>query len=153
MAVIRLLLHNALRVDEACAADVADLCADAGHRVLRVTRKGARKAKIPLTPAAGSALDRVTKTTVFITDFAEFGAMNEVYGERLGTHRPARSTVQIAEQARHGGSGSGTSTPCATNSLTFLVYTEHARLALVLKDDDDHVVESRHRLARARRPA
>ena len=32
-AVIRLLLHNALRVDEACAADVGDLGADAGHRV------------------------------------------------------------------------------------------------------------------------
>ena len=46
--------------------------------------------------AAGSGLDRVTKTTVFLTDFAEFGAMNEVYGERFGTHRPARSTVQIS---------------------------------------------------------
>jgi hypothetical protein len=56
-AVVRLLLHNALRVDEACAADVADLGADAGHRVLRVTRKGARKAKIPLTPPTGAALD------------------------------------------------------------------------------------------------
>jgi integrase/recombinase XerD len=56
-AMIRLLLHNALRVDEACAADVTDLGADAGHRVLRVTRKGARKAKIPLTPATGAALD------------------------------------------------------------------------------------------------
>ena len=32
-AVIRLLLHNALRVDEACAADVTDLGVDAGHRV------------------------------------------------------------------------------------------------------------------------
>ena len=46
--------------------------------------------------AAGSGLDRVTKTTVFLTAFAEFGAMNEVYGERFGTHRPARSTVQIS---------------------------------------------------------
>jgi hypothetical protein len=34
-AVIRLLLHNALRWDEACGADVAGLGADAGHRVLR----------------------------------------------------------------------------------------------------------------------
>ena len=50
-AVVRLLLHNALRVDEACAADLADLGEDSGHRVLRVVRKGARKAKIPLTPA------------------------------------------------------------------------------------------------------
>jgi site-specific recombinase XerD len=56
-AVIRLLLHNALRVGEACAADIADLGADAGHRVLRVTRKGARKAKVPLTPATAAVLD------------------------------------------------------------------------------------------------
>jgi site-specific recombinase XerD len=56
-AVVRLLLHNALRVDEACAADVTDLSEDSGHRVLRVVRKGARKAKIPLTPATMAALD------------------------------------------------------------------------------------------------
>ena len=57
-AVIRLLVHNALRVDEACAADIADLGADAGHRVLRVMRKGGRRgARVPLTPAAAAALD------------------------------------------------------------------------------------------------
>jgi integrase/recombinase XerD len=56
-AVIRLLLHNALRVDEACAAGIADLGEDSGHRVLRVTRKGARKAKVPLTPATVAALE------------------------------------------------------------------------------------------------
>src|SRR5262249_59214543 len=56
-AAVRLLLHNALRVDEACAAAVADLGADSGHRVLRVTRKGNRKAKIPLTPRTCGALD------------------------------------------------------------------------------------------------
>ena len=53
----KLLLHNALRVDEACAADIADLGEDCGHRVLRVVRKGARKAKIPLTPATVVALE------------------------------------------------------------------------------------------------
>ncbi len=56
-AAVRLLLHNALRVDEACAADIADLGEDSGHRVLRVVRKGARKAKIPLTPATVAALE------------------------------------------------------------------------------------------------
>jgi integrase/recombinase XerD len=56
-AVIRLLLHNALRVDEACAADIADLGEDSGHRVLRVVRKGARRAKVPLTPATVAALE------------------------------------------------------------------------------------------------
>jgi 2-iminobutanoate/2-iminopropanoate deaminase len=43
--------------------------------------------------AAGSGLDKVVKCTVFLADFAEFAAMNEVYGQRFGQHRPARSTV------------------------------------------------------------
>ena len=42
---------------------------------------------------AGSGLDRVVKCTVFLVDFAEFAAMNEVYAQRFGQHRPARSTV------------------------------------------------------------
>jgi 2-iminobutanoate/2-iminopropanoate deaminase len=46
--------------------------------------------------AAESSLDRVTKTTVFLADLADFQAMNEVYGERFGTHKPARSTVGAA---------------------------------------------------------
>jgi integrase/recombinase XerD len=56
-AVIRLLLHNALRVDAACAADIADLGEDSGHRVLHVVRKAARKAKVTLTPATVAALE------------------------------------------------------------------------------------------------
>jgi len=46
--------------------------------------------------AAGSDLDRVVKTTVFLTDMADFAAMNEVYGKAFGSHRPARSTVAVA---------------------------------------------------------
>jgi 2-iminobutanoate/2-iminopropanoate deaminase len=49
---------------------------------------------------SGSGLDRVTKTTVFLTDLADFGAMNEVYGERFGSHRPARSTVPVSALPR-----------------------------------------------------
>ena len=49
---------------------------------------------------AGSGLDRVTKTTVFLTDLADFAAMNEVYAERFGGHRPARSTVPVASLPR-----------------------------------------------------
>ncbi len=52
--------------------------------------------------AAGSGLDRVVKTTVFLTDLAEFTAMNEVYAERFGGHRPARSTVPVASLPRGG---------------------------------------------------
>jgi reactive intermediate/imine deaminase len=46
--------------------------------------------------SADSSLDRVTKTTVFLADLADFQAMNEVYAERFGTHKPARSTVGAA---------------------------------------------------------
>ena len=46
--------------------------------------------------SADSSLDRVTKTTVFLADLGDFQAMNEVYGERFGTHKPARSTVGAA---------------------------------------------------------
>jgi len=56
-AVIRLLLHNALRVDELIKADLADLGYDRGHRVLHVTRKGARRARVPLAPATVAALE------------------------------------------------------------------------------------------------
>lgn len=50
--------------------------------------------------AAGSGLDRVVKTTVFLTDIGDFAAMNEVYAKRFGDHRPARSTVGVAALPR-----------------------------------------------------
>ncbi len=46
--------------------------------------------------AAGSGLDNVVKTTVFIKDMNEFAAMNEVYGEYFKENPPARSTVEVA---------------------------------------------------------
>ena len=45
---------------------------------------------------AGTGLDRVIKTTVYLVDMADFGAMNEVYARAFGDHRPARSTVAVA---------------------------------------------------------
>jgi len=46
--------------------------------------------------AAGSGLERIVKTTVFLTDLANFQGMNEVYAQHVGEDRPARSTVGIA---------------------------------------------------------
>ncbi|MBM4164881.1 MAG: reactive intermediate/imine deaminase [Lentisphaerae bacterium] len=46
--------------------------------------------------AAGSGLDAVVKTTVFLTDLADFAAVNAVYAEAFGAHRPARACVQVA---------------------------------------------------------
>jgi 2-iminobutanoate/2-iminopropanoate deaminase len=45
---------------------------------------------------AGTDLQRVVKTTVFLVDMADFAAMNEVYARHFGEHRPARSTVAVS---------------------------------------------------------
>ncbi len=50
--------------------------------------------------AAGSGLDRVVKTTVFLVDLADFDALSVVYNEYFGAYRPARSTVQVARLPR-----------------------------------------------------
>lgn len=46
--------------------------------------------------AAGASLSTVVKTTVFLADMGEFGAMNEVYASWFSAEPPARSTVQVA---------------------------------------------------------
>ena len=46
--------------------------------------------------AAGSGLEKVVRSTVFLKDMADFAAMNEVYGRYFTTAPPARSTVQAA---------------------------------------------------------
>jgi 2-iminobutanoate/2-iminopropanoate deaminase len=46
--------------------------------------------------AAGSSLNKVVKTTVFLKGMGDFATMNEVYGRHFGQHRPARSTVEVA---------------------------------------------------------
>lgn len=45
---------------------------------------------------AGSSLQDVVKTTVFLSDMNDFTAMNEVYARHFGDHRPARAAVQAA---------------------------------------------------------
>ena len=45
---------------------------------------------------AGTGLDRLVKTTVFLIDLDDFGAMNEVYASHVGSSPPARATVQVA---------------------------------------------------------
>ena len=45
--------------------------------------------------AAGSSLDAVVKTTVFLTNLDDFAGMNEVYARSIGSTPPARSTIEI----------------------------------------------------------
>jgi 2-iminobutanoate/2-iminopropanoate deaminase len=46
--------------------------------------------------AAGSSLENLVKTTVFLTDLGDFQAMNEVYTRHVGDRPPARSTVEVS---------------------------------------------------------
>ena len=50
--------------------------------------------------AAGSSLDRVVKTTVYLADMGEFAAMNEIYARYFSATKPARATVQVARLPR-----------------------------------------------------
>ncbi len=45
--------------------------------------------------AAGSSLDNVLKTTIFLADMNDFAVVNEVYEEGFGSHKPARATVAV----------------------------------------------------------
>jgi len=47
--------------------------------------------------AAGSGLDKLVKTTVFLLDLADFAGMNEVYARHVGDRPPARSTIGVSQ--------------------------------------------------------
>jgi 2-iminobutanoate/2-iminopropanoate deaminase len=49
-----------------------------------------------LLEGEGSSLADVVKTTVFLIDMADYAAVNEVYAEAFGDHRPARSCIAVA---------------------------------------------------------
>ena len=46
--------------------------------------------------AAGSGVDRLVKTTVFLTDLGDFAGMNEVYARHVGEAPPARATIEVS---------------------------------------------------------
>jgi 2-iminobutanoate/2-iminopropanoate deaminase len=47
--------------------------------------------------AAGSSVEKLVKTTVFLQDLGDFARMNEVYAKHVGGSPPARSTVEVAK--------------------------------------------------------
>lgn len=55
---------------------------------------------VAVLEAAGTSLERIVKTTVFLADMNDFAAMNEVYARYFAGEFPARSTVQAARLPR-----------------------------------------------------
>lgn len=52
---------------------------------------------IAVVEASGSSRERILRTTVYIADIAHWPAFDAVYAEMLGTHRPARTVVPVAQ--------------------------------------------------------
>ncbi len=61
----------------------------------KATRRSLDNVKAILEEA-GSSLEKVVKTTIFLDDMNNFAKVNEVYGEYFSNHKPARSCVQVA---------------------------------------------------------
>ena len=76
-------------IDPAAGKIVAEDVVGQTHQVMRNLREVLRQ--------AGTDLDNVVKTTVFLADMGHFRAMNEVYGGYFGDKPPARSTVEVAQ--------------------------------------------------------
>lgn len=76
------------------AIDPATGAVEAGD-VFSQTRRVMENVKAILA-AAGTSLDAVVKSTIFLKSMADFSAMNEVYGSYFPSNPPARATVEVS---------------------------------------------------------
>lgn len=83
-----LFISGQIPIDPATGNLIAGDIAAMTHRVFANIRE--------ILAAAGTSLDQVVRTTVFLADMNDFAAMNEVYATYFGQPAPARSTVQAA---------------------------------------------------------
>ena len=79
-------------IDPKTGEFVSDIVSEQTEQVLRNLGEVLR--------AAGSSLDAVVKTTVFLADMDDFAEMNEVYGRFFSENKPARATVEAARLPR-----------------------------------------------------
>jgi 2-iminobutanoate/2-iminopropanoate deaminase len=83
-----LFVSGQIPIDPESGAMVEGDIAVQTHRVLRNLAA--------ILQAAGSSLDRVVRTTVYLADMGDFAAMNDVYGTYFTSPAPARATIQAA---------------------------------------------------------
>ena len=92
-ALISLLALNGLRVSEATGADIEALGTGRGHRTLAITRKGGKKAVIPLAPRTARGIDLV------IGERCEGPIFTTPAGQRLDRHGAGRTVRRVARRA------------------------------------------------------
>jgi integrase/recombinase XerD len=92
-ALISLLALNGLRVSEATGADIEALGTERGHRTLAITRKGGKKAVIPLAPRTARAID------LAIGERCEGPIFTTQAGQRLDRHGAGRIVRRVARRA------------------------------------------------------
>lgn len=99
-ALVALLLLNGLRISEALGARIDDLSSDRGHRVLRIRRKGGRRAKTPLTPDVSHALDELIgeRTTGPVFATASGKALDRTAAWRLLRRLAAAAGIDSPER-------------------------------------------------------
>ncbi len=88
-----LFVSGQIPLDPATGGMVEGGIADQVERVLENLKE--------ILQAGGAGLERVVKTTVYLTDLAEFAEMNRVYARYFGPQPPARSTVQVSALPRN----------------------------------------------------
>ncbi len=82
-----LFVSGQIAIDPATGQILTGSVAEQTERVLKNLRA--------LLEVGGSGMDRVLKTTVFLVDMNDFGAMNEVYAQHFPGVKPARSTIEV----------------------------------------------------------
>jgi site-specific recombinase XerD len=92
-ALVSLLALNGLRVSEATGADIEALGTERGHRTLAITRKGGKKAVIPLAPRTARAID------LAIGERCQGPIFTSPSGERLDRHGAGRVVRRVARRA------------------------------------------------------
>ena len=101
-AILRMLLHNALRLDELLGADLADLGRHPGrasvHDTLTIRRKGGRRARIALAPATVDALQRYLQERARRDDVAPHDLTGSVFASRRGRRLTPKTIWELVRR-------------------------------------------------------
>ncbi|WP_322767551.1 tyrosine-type recombinase/integrase [Frankia sp. Cr1] len=136
-ALIGLLAGNGLRIGEALAADVADLDTERGHRVLRIVRKGGKRATVPLAPSVAAVLD------VYLDGRADGPLFTTRTGRRLDEPAVFRLIRRLARDA-----GIASASKLSPHSLRHSFVTLSLDAGVSLRDVQDAAGHSDPRTTR-----